>query len=281
MRLTSLHRYPLKSARVEDLDRAVVEPWGLVGDRRWMVVDAEGDFVSAREARRLLAVDARLTDTGLRLTAPGVEPFEVVRPDGFSQVPVQLWKSEFTAAEAPEASVWLSHVLGHRARLVYLDDPTRRAINAMHARPGDSVTFADGYPLLVTTEASLATLNEAIVENGSDPVPMSRFRPNLVVDGANAWSEDDWRRVRVGEATFRAVKGCARCVITTLEADHGTGEIAHGKEPLRTLARTRRFGGKAWFGVNLIPDTPGALVRLGDEVEVLEAAAPGGGPLGA
>lgn len=281
MRLTSLHRYPLKSARVEDLDHAVVEPWGLVGDRRWMVVDPEGDFISAREARRLLAVDARLTDTGLSLSAPGMEPLEVLRPDGFSQVPVQLWKSEFTAADAPEASVWLSVVLGHPARLVYLDDPRRRPIKAVHARPDDSVTFADGYPLLVATEASLAALNEAIAEGGADPVAMSRFRPNLVVAGGDAWSEDDWRLVRVGEATFRAVKGCARCVITTLEADRATGEIAHGKEPLRTLARTRRFGGKAWFGVNLIPDSPGAVVRVGDEVEVLEAVEPGGGPLGA
>lgn len=280
MRLTSIHRFPLKSARGEDLENAVVEPWGLSGDRRWMVVDEAGRFLTAREAHGLLAIHPRLTEAGVRLATPGRDPIDVPHPDPAAQLPVELWKSRFTAAEAPEAAGWLSDLLGRPARLVHLDDPTRRTITG-YARPEDRVSLADGYPLLVTTEASLAALNEEIAAAGSEPVSMTRFRPSIVVDGHAPWTEDDWRTVRVGEATFRAVKGCARCVITTLEADHGTGEVAGGKEPLRTLARVRRFGRKAWFGVNLIPDTPGAVIREGDEVEVLEAAEPGGGPLGA
>jgi uncharacterized protein YcbX len=130
----------------------------------------------------------------------------------------------------------------------------------------------------VTTEESLAALNDEVLASAPtprDPLPMSRFRPNVVVSGLPAWSEDDWRVVRIGEATFRAVKGCARCVLTTI--DPGTG--LREKEPVRSLARLRRYDGKTWFGVNLVPDTPGATIRVGDEVEVLEAVEPGAGPI--
>ncbi|WP_313405310.1 MOSC N-terminal beta barrel domain-containing protein [Aeromicrobium sp.] len=280
MRLTSLHRHPLKSGTIEDLESAVVEPWGLAGDRRWMVVDADGTFLTAREERRLLAIDASLTGTGLRLSAPGRPTIDVPDPDPAAQVPVRIWSSLITAAEAAEAAKWLTETLDREVRLVHLDDPTRRAVNPARGEPEDRVSLADGYPLLIATEASLAALNEAIVAGDGDPVPMGRFRPNLVVDGDAPWLEDDWRRIRVGDATFRAVKGCARCVITTLEA-HESGDVEGGKEPIRTLARIRRFGGAVWFGVNLIPDSADVTIRVGDEVEVLEAAEPGAGPVGA
>ncbi|MCD9154461.1 MOSC domain-containing protein [Aeromicrobium duanguangcaii] len=276
----SLHRHPLKSGSIEDLDEATVDPWGLAGDRRWMVVDAEGTFLTAREERRLLTIDARLTGAGIRLSAPGRATLDVPDPDPAHQVPVRIWSSLITAAEATDATTWLTELLGRDVRLVHLDDPTRRAVNPARSEPDDRVSLADGYPLLVTTQTSLTALNQAIEADGGDPVPMSRFRPNLVIDGEAAWTEDDWRRIRVGDATFRAVKGCARCVITTLEAQD-SGEVARGKEPIRTLARIRRFSGAVWFGVNLIPDVAGVTARVGDEVEVLEAAEPGGGPLGA
>lgn len=281
MRLISIHRYPLKSGWGEDVESAEVEPWGLAGDRRWMVIDTGGKFVTAREVPALLTIRTRLICDGVRLSAPGAETLTVARPDPINQTPVLLWKSQLTAAEAPGAASWLSDLLHRDLRLVHLDDPTRRAISPAHSRPDDRVSFADGYPLLVTTEASLAALNTEISTQGGRPLPMHRFRQNIVLSGDTAWSEDDWRLLRVGDATFRAVKGCARCVITTLEADHSVGDVARGKEPLRSLARIRRFGRGMWFGVNLIPDTVGATIRVGDEVEVLQAAAPGGGPVGA
>lgn len=280
MRLTSLHRHPLKSGTIEDLESAVVEPWGLAGDRRWMVVDADGTFLTAREERRLLIIDASLTGSGLRLSAPGRPTIDVPDPDPAVQVPVRIWSSLITAAEASDAAKWLTETLDREVRLVHLDDPTRRAVNPARGEPEDRVSLADGYPLLVATEASLAALNEAIVAGNGDPVSMRRFRPNLVVDGDAPWLEDDWRRIRVGDATFRAVKGCARCVITTLEVRQ-SGDVEGGKEPIRTLARIRRFGGAVWFGVNLIPDSADVTIRVGDEVEVLEAAEPGAGPVGA
>lgn len=280
-RLGSVHRYPVKSARGERLDEASVEPWGLAGDRRWMVVDPDGLALTAREVHPLLLLHPEITAAGLRVQAPGAEPLDVAVPDPDRQVPVRLWRSELTAAHAEEADAWLGEVLGRPARLVHLDDPTRRPVSAEYAAPDDRVSFADGYPLLVTTTASLAALNDVVLERSQgahEPLPMTRFRPNVVVDGVHAWAEDDWRRVRIGGVDFRAVKGCARCVITTL--DPGTAE--GGKEPIASLARIRRWDGATWFGTNLVPDLPDGrpvTIREGDAVEVLEAVEPGAGPI--
>lgn len=277
--LTAIHRYPVKSCRGEALDTAVVEPQGLAGDRRWMLVDADGKAVTAREVNRLVLVDPELTDTGLRLSAPGAAPLDVATPDPAGQVPVELWASRFTAAPAgPAADAWFSATLGVDVRLVHLDDPLRRPTSPDFSEPDDRVSMADGYPLLVATEESLAALNDQVLASsatGRDLLPMSRFRPNVVVDGFEPWTEDDWRVLRIGDAVFRAVKGCARCVLTTIDPDSGERE----SEPIRSLARLRRYDGKTWFGVNLVPDTPGAVIRVGDEVEVLEAVEPGSGPV--
>jgi uncharacterized protein YcbX len=281
-RLTSIRRYPVKSCAGHPLESAVVEPWGLAGDRRWMVVDDEGGLVTARVVNRLVLVRPEPTPEGLRITAPGLPPLEVLFPDPSEQVPVRVWSAHLTAAAVgPEADAWFSEAAGRSVRLVHLDDPTRRPTNPMFSGPDDRVSFADAYPLLVTTEESLAALDDAIraaaLERGEvrEPLPMTRFRPNVVVSGHAAWAEDDWRRVRIGDAVFRAVKGCDRCVLTTIDPDTGLRE----KEPIATLARLRRWDGATWFGVNLVPDTPGATIRVGDEVEVLESVPAGGGPL--
>jgi uncharacterized protein YcbX len=177
-------------------------------------------------------------------------------------------------------------VAGEPVRLVYLDDPTRRRPNPRYSRDGDLVSFADGYPLLVTTESSLAELNELIAAGplaAEGPLPMRRFRPNVVVAGTEPWAEDGWRLLEIGDVAFRAVKGCDRCVLTTIDPD----TAARGKEPIATLARSRRWDGKTWFGVNLIPDPPGPAgsprttgsIRVGDPVRILEQADRSDGPL--
>ena len=280
MTLSAIHRYPVKSCRGEAVTSAVVEPQGLAGDRRWMLVDRAGEAVTAREVHRLVLVHPELTPTGLRVTAPGATTeLEVDVPDPAVQVPVAVFASSFIAAPAgPVADAWFSAALGTDVRLVHLDDPTRRPTSPDFGHSDDRVSTADGYPLLVATEASLAALNDEVLAaapTGREPVPMTRFRPNVVVRGAVAWAEDDWRVVRIGGATFRAVKGCARCVMTTIDPDTADRD----KEPLQTLARVRRHDGTTWFGVNLVPDTPGATIRVGDAVEVLDAVEPGGGPL--
>ncbi|WP_323792868.1 MOSC domain-containing protein [Nocardioides sp.] len=285
MTLSALRRYPIKSCRGEALDDAVVEPWGLAGDRRWMIVDDTGTALTARTVNAMLLLRPEVTETGLRLHTPGDHgrpsaPMDVVVPDPAVQVPVRVGASFITAVPTgPEVASWICQVLGTNARLVWLDDPQRRPTDQRYSEADDRVSFADGFPLLLTSEGSLADLNEAVA--GAAPLAMTRFRPNVVISGAEAWAEDDWRRIRIGEATFRAVKACERCVMTTVDPE--TAE--RGREPLATLARTRRWDGKTWFGVNLIPDVTdpsGAdapRIAVGDEVEVLESVPPGEGPL--
>jgi uncharacterized protein YcbX len=268
--LTGINRYPVKSCRGEALSSADVEPWGLRGDRRWMIVDDEGETVTAREHPRMLLIRPELVEGGLQVTGPDVEPLFVPVPFGRT-IDVTVFKRRaFAAALADDgAHAWFSKLVREPVRLVYGEDPTRRPTNPAFSEPDDCVSFADGYPLLLATEESLTALNQLIAagrhaEEG--PLPMRRFRPNLVVAGALAWDEDHWRRVRVGDAVFRAVKGCDRCIITITDPD----SAVRGKEPLASLAKHRRWDGAAWFAMNLVPDTPGTTIRVGDDVELLE-----------
>ncbi len=268
--LTGVNRYPIKSCRGHALDKAVVEPWGLAGDRRWMLVDDAGLVVTGREYPRLVLITPEPEVNGLLVQAPDTDPLLVGIPDGSELTNVRVFSSELAAAPASdEAHAWFSTVVGEPVRLVYLDDPTRRRPDPAYSRPDDRVSFADGYPLLLATEESLAALNGLIAEGPrarEGPVSMTRFRPSLVVAGAPAWAEDGWRVVRIGAVTFRVAKACARCVFTTIDPDTAN----KGKEPLTTLARHRRWDGKTWFAINLIPDSPGALLRLGDQIEIVE-----------
>jgi len=280
MRLTvsDLYRYPVKSCRGQRLPAASVEPWGLAGDRRWMVVGPGGEAVTARQRPRLVLVRPEPGDGAVRLTGPGQAELTVPVPPPGELIPVIVSTSKVLATPAgPAADAWFSHVTGGPVRLVYLDDPTRRAPNPGYSQAGDRVSLADGYPLLLTTEGSLGELNELIAAGpraAEGPLPMRRFRPNVVVAGAPAWAEDRWRRVRIGGVAFRAVKGCDRCVMTTIDPD----TAARGKEPIATLATCRRWDGKVWFGADLIPDAPprASIIRVGDPVEVLEQAGTGG-----
>ncbi|MDT0452654.1 MOSC domain-containing protein [Streptomyces hesseae] len=273
--LSSVHFYPVKSMAGCAPGEAAVEPWGLAGDRRWLVVDPDHRMITQRQEPRLaLAAAEPLPGGGVRLTAPGAEPLEVAVPvpaEGpGGTVVAEIFRDKVEAVPAGGvAEAWLTAFLGTGARLVHMDDPARRRpIDPDYARPGETVSFADGYPLLVTTTASLRELNSLIARGdraAEGPLPMNRFRPNVVVDGTAAWAEDEWRRVRIGEVTFRAVKPSARCVVTT--TDQRTAE--RGKEPLRSLARHHRVGGKAVFGKNLIPEHTGT-IRVGDPVEILD-----------
>ncbi|PZS24403.1 MAG: MOSC domain-containing protein [Pseudonocardiales bacterium] len=268
--VTGINRYPVKSCRGHGLTHAVAEPWGLAGDRRWMIVDDEGRVVTAREYPKLVLVTPEFDTGRLLVQAPDADPLLVGTPDGSVVTDVQVFASELAAAPASEeAHAWFSTVVGKPVRLVYLTDPAQRRPNPAYSRERDRVSFADGYPMLLATEESLAALNDLIAvgprpEEG--PVSMTRFRPNLVVAGAPAWAEDGWRVLRIGTANFRVAKACDRCVLTTIDPD----TASRGKEPLTTLARHRRWDGKSWFAVNLIPDSPGAILHVGDQIEVVE-----------
>jgi uncharacterized protein len=268
MRLASIHTYPVKGCHRADHDAAGVEPWGLAGDRRWLLIDDDGRMLTQREEPRLTRLRPAVAGGGLTLRAEGRAALRVVAEPGEpTEVRVHSDPVLATLAGGGAADAWLSEVLDRKVRLLYLDEPTRRPVDPAYGRPGDRVSFADAYPLLLASTASLAALNDWIVEGGADALPMTRFRPNVVVEDAPAWAEDGWlgRRVRIGALTFRAPKLCDRCVVTT--TDQETGE--RGREPLHTLARYRRWDQKLWFGLNLIPDGTGEL-RVGDEVTVID-----------
>ena len=271
VRLASIHIYPMKAARAVDLGESVVEPWGLAGDRRWLLVDEDGRFVSQREEPSLARVVVTPLTGTISVTSAGVPGRQIAAPaagDGANMLKVTVWGSTvLAAATGPEDSAWFSAYLGRPVRLVYLDDPTRRAVDPQYGKDGDVVSFADGYPLLLTSTASLDELGRWLSEDGAQPVPMTRFRPNAVVTGAPPWAEDHWRRIRIGTVEFRVVKPCGRCVVTT--TDQITGKV--GSQPLKMLGRRRRFGQQLVFGQNMIPDSRG-VIRAGDQVEVLETA---------
>ncbi|KFG76939.1 MOSC domain-containing protein [Streptomyces mutabilis] len=268
-RLQSIHVHPVKASRSLALREAVVEPWGLAGDRRWMLIDDGGKVVTQRRLPRIALVAAELLPGGVRLSAPGREPLTVPVPRAGATVPTQIFRDKVEAvpAEDETAHAWCSAFLEEDVRLVYLDDPaTRRLVDPRYALPGETVTFADGYPLLLTTTASLDALNSLIARGehaGDGPLPMNRFRPNVVVFGTEPWAEDGWSRVTVGEVAFRVAKPCGRCVVTTTDQD--TAE--RGREPLHTLGLHRRADGKLVFGQNLVPLGRGT-IRVGDPVRV-------------
>ncbi|MFF3615564.1 MOSC domain-containing protein [Streptomyces sp. NPDC002580] len=268
--LHSIHVHPVKAFRGHSPREAEVEPWGLAGDRRWVLIDDGGKVVTQREQPRLaLAAAGTLPGGGLRLSAEGHEPVTVPVPEPIGTAIVEIFGDKVEAVLAgPAAHRWCSAYLGADVRLVHMDDPaTRRPVDPDFALPGETVSFADGYPLLVTTLGSLDALNALIAEGDradEGPLPMNRFRPNVVVSGTDAWAEDGWSRIAIGEVTFRVAKMSGRCVVTTTDQE----TAGRGKEPLRTLARHRRFAGKLVFGQNLVPESRGTL-RVGDPVTVL------------
>ncbi len=263
MHLAGLGLHPLKSARGLRAPTAEAGPTGLRHDRRWMIVDADGRFVSQREDPRLGRIVPAIDGGHLRLAAPGTPeltlPLEV--RDGPART-VTVWGDRVEALGCgDDADAWLAALLGPEHRLVAMPDDAIRPVDPDYAEAGDRVSFADGFPYLLTTTASLDELNR----RAGTGLTMERFRPNLVVADTEPFEEDRWRRIRVGEVVFRVAKPCARCVVTTLDPD--TQEA--GVEPLRTLASFRARDGKVLFGENLLPDGSGTL-RVGDPVEVLE-----------
>ncbi|WP_433448572.1 MOSC domain-containing protein [Streptomyces sp. CA-142005] len=268
--LQSIHVHPVKAFRGHAPREAVVEPWGLAGDRRWTLIDDGGKVVTQREQPRLaLAAAEPRAGGGVRLSAPGQAPLTVSVPEPAGTVPVNVFGTKVEAVPAAAAAHdWCSAYLRADVRLVHMDDPAaRRPVDPEYALPGETVSFADGYPLLVTTTASLDALNSLIAEGAhaaEGPLPMNRFRPNVVVAGTEAWAEDHWSRISMGEVVFRVAKASGRCVVTTVDQD----TAVRGREPLRTLARHRKVGSRLLFGQNLVPLSRGT-IRVGDPVRVV------------
>jgi uncharacterized protein YcbX len=273
MHLAALFIHPVKSLRGVAVDSAEVDTLGAVGDRRFLVVEPGGTFLTQRTVPAMARIGAFVDASTLTLRCAGLDDLRVRRlPDpGAPLIAVQVWKSTGLQAEdcGEAAAAWLSRALGGPCRLARVGPAFTRQVTKKAARPGDLVGFADSCPFLVTSEASLGEVNRRIEEAGGRSVPMGRFRPNLVLAGCRPFEEDSWTRLRIGEVEFRSAGPCSRCVITV--TDQLTGE--RGVEPLRTLASFRRNpdeSGDVNFGTNLLNESKSGVLRVGDPVTVLD-----------
>lgn len=269
MEITKINIYPIKSLSGISLENSVVENKGLRFDRRWLLVDESNEFLTQRNFARLATLKTAVSENGLRVyndrseikiaSSPSVEQIETVK----------IWSSK-VAANVYESEVnrWFSEALQTNCRLVLMPEEAERKVNYFYrAHKEDFVSFADALPFLIAGENSLNDLNEKLDKK----IPMNRFRPNFTVSGAEPFAEDNWKRIKIGENIFHAVKQCARCVVTTI--DQLTG-ISDGKEPLKTLATyripKRSVKKKVIFGQYLIAENTGGQIKIGDKVEILE-----------
>ena len=262
--LVHINVFPVKSCAPLTPDHAVVERRGLRGDRRWMIVDAAGKFVTARKHPRLVLVRALFDGDSLHLDAPGMRRLDLLAQACATTSKVTIWSDEVAGLPAEaKADAWISDYLGFAARFVHMADDCIRPVDPTYAKTGDQVSFADGFPLLLISQAALDHLNGRL----KSPLPMLRFRPSLVVVNTAPHAEDSWRSIRIGEVTFDVVKPCVRCVLTTV--DPSTGNVDADGEPLRTLVSYRRGPEGVTFGQNLIPRGSGT-IRIGDQVSIIE-----------
>jgi MOSC domain-containing protein len=258
--VTALYRYPVKSLGGTRETALEIEPWGPRDDRRWAVVDERGARLTARTVPLLLRVRAETAPGGVRLTVPSGRSLFVSAPRDGPSVPVSFRNLDHATDAGDDAGRFLSTILGRPARLVWQASPDARAVSERNGGlPGERVSLADAGPVLLTSERSLAQVQEWA--DGDAVLSMLRFRPNVVIDGDVPFVEEEWASVTIGAVAFRCQQACDRCVMTMIDPE----TLAQGKEPLRALARHRKREGKTWFGVRLVPLRRGA-IAVGDEV---------------
>lgn len=259
--LSAITIYPLKSAAGIALQSVSLDRFGPVGDRRWILVDDRGRFVSQREESGLARLAAVPEEDGLMLCLDS-DSCAVAVPAGDRTIEVQIWEDRVRAVDSGDAaSDWLTERLGRRLRLVYMPEASHRYVDGRYAANGETVSFADGFPLLLVSESALDLLNEKL----SAPVGLDRFRPNLIVSGCKPHAEDGWKKIRIGDLEFDVAKPCARCVVPSVNQQTGEKD----SEILRALASYRRGEDRqVTFGQNLLYQETGRLT-VGDRVEVL------------
>lgn len=263
--VTELWIYPVKSCGGISLDKAQVTLQGLDGDRQWMIVDADGKFLTQRQYPQLALVKTQLTDQALTLDFPSLPQMTLPRDQTGALIPVTVWRNQVLAQDQGEAiAQWFSEILQTPCRLVRQAPDQIRPINPNYALwENQPVSFADGYPILLTNAASLADLTQRLGENMS----MNRFRPNLVVSAPEPFAEDHWQRLQTPDFDLVTAKPCERCVVTTI--DPQTGDRHPAQEPLNTLKTFRHKPQTGiLFGINVMPTAPGTL-QIGDRLAVI------------
>lgn len=260
--VSSLSIYPVKSCRNIHQESARVEAFGLEHDRRWMVVDDNGVMLTQRKIAKMCLIQPQVIEAGLVIKTSDMDDLYVDLASLNKKISVKVWNDECQAYDAGDnAANWFSHALSMKCHLVYFPDNEFRQVDLNYANQGDKTAFSDGFPLLLISQASLDDLN---FKSGS-PVSMNRFRPNIVVTGCEPFSEDTWKKIRIGDITFRIVKPCSRCVIPSINIDTAEKE----DEPLKTLISYRKRDNKIFFGQNVIAENDGD-ISVGMPVEVIE-----------
>ena len=260
MKIVSLTEYPVKSLPGIARQSAVVNPRGLGLDRRYMLVDSDNRFLTQRSLPQLTQFNVAIGDELTFSLKGSKQSISVLNKPVGSKLNVSIWQDSSSAVEVnSELSNWFSEQLGQPVKLVFMQDNDVRNLDTEYSQPGDQVGFADGYPILITTECSLNELNKRL----KHPILMDRFRANIVLDGDKPFAEDDWQEMTIGDVVLRVAKPCARCqVITT---DQRTGE--RYPEPLTALSEFRKKDYKVLFGMNVIPETFGN-ISVGSQVKI-------------
>ena len=262
MKVETINLYPVKATKAVPVSEAQVELSGLRHDRRWAIVDLDGRRLNATRHDTLLAVTTLpAADGGLMLTAVDRRPLAVQVPADGRRIQVDVSRLAEMTDAGDAAADWFSEYLGTGVRLVWQADTAGRSMSTSHGGTGsEPLSLADAGPLLLTSSASLAQLNAWV---GDGDLVMQRFRPNVVIDGVDEpFAEDRWRQIRIGNVEYRFAEHCDRCMVTTIDPH----TLKHGKEPIRTLARYRKWDGKTWFGIRIVPLSMGRLA-LGDAVD--------------
>ena len=261
--LTELYIYPIKSTKGVQLPQALVEEKGLKDDRRYMLVDLQGEFITGRTHPQLTQVNIEFSKKGLYVSAPN-HPSFYVQPDNFSAqtLNVNIWSDSLQAQHChAEYDQWFSRFLDEPCQLVYFSEASIRCVKNKKTQVG----FADGYPLLLINQASVDQLNTLL----DKPVSALHFRPNLVIKGDFPFIEDTWARIKIGEVEFDVSKPCSRCNFTNVDPKTGKADL---EQPFKTLAEFRFNEGEVDFGQNLIPLNEG-IIRSGDRIEILATQA--------
>lgn len=263
MIIKELYNYPVKSLAGNQLESIFVEKRGFANDRRFMFIDENNRFVTARSHHHLSQIKVHFKDSELTFKDLANQK-QLKQPIQFlpEKINVTIWDSESTChlIENNIIDEWISEFCGKSIRLVYMADDDIREVDSKYGETGDIVSFADGYPILITNDKSLKDLNHRLAK----PINMNRFRPNLVVNGNLPWEEDLWKKIKIGKTKLRIVKPCARCVVITINPD--TGEMSN--EPLNTLSKFRKQNNKVLFGMNTIVEQEG-FINIGDQIELL------------
>jgi uncharacterized protein YcbX len=265
--LQDIYIYPIKSLGGISVPHAQVEQTGLQYDRRWMLIDREGFFLSQRTFAQMAMLQVNIADDELVIThkrgllIPLAIPLAI---NSGNEVAVQIWDDTCVALELhKEANEWFTHALGIDTRLVYMPATTKRLVDNNYASNNEIVSFADAFPLLIIGQSSLDDLNARL----DTPVLMNRFRPNLVFRGGQAFCEDSFKTFRIGDVVFDAVKPCGRCLLTTIDQEEGL----KGQEPLKTLSTYRQQKNKILFGQNLLQKNLG-IIKTTDKIEIISTS---------